>query len=126
MDIELFSHSEITSMLIFVVVEKFTKNGVKLERLFILFSFILNKNFSVLNSFEFTHVSVLCMSLAISLKNNFTFALIKLNIDCCSTARALMLLNKVLLFLGDDDKGELYWFLPTISVFLFNLSIREI
>jgi hypothetical protein len=71
-------------MLIFVVVEKFTKNGAYDDNVRLLpfnVSFgILKKNFKVLNSFEFKLVSVLCISLAISLKNNFKFPLTKFKI----------------------------------------------
>ena len=64
----LLSHSFIISMFIFVVVEKLTKKGAKVERelvdvlppVLLLEVFgILKKNFSVLNSLELRLVSVL-------------------------------------------------------------------
>jgi len=121
---ELLSHSQMTSIFILVVVEKFIKKGAKFDKLFILFSFILNKNFKVLNSFEFKQVSVLWISLAINLKNNFMFILIKFMIVCCSAPWPLMLLSKDLLFLGELERGELYWALLKPSALLLYLILN--
>jgi hypothetical protein len=75
------SHSVIMSTFILVVDEKLLKKGAYEDRFKACFlSLHLKRNFNVLNSLAFKEVSVLCISLAINLRNSFILVLMKFKV----------------------------------------------